>query len=112
MVDARARAGARTTLPEGPRDVDAIEGFDAQAPRRSADAKAVIDARELAARERMIGVERAKLLREEVVRCYREQGVNHLEGCKARVRAYLAATRDVGANGGLNFGEHDRGFGQ
>jgi len=111
MVAADARAGARTRLPEGARDVRAIAGFDARAPRRS-DPSALVDARELAAREQMVAVERAKLLRERVVACYREQGVNHLERCKGEVSAYLASIKNVGSHGGLNFGEHDRGFGQ
>ena len=111
MVSADARAGARTRLPEGARDPKAIPGFDARAPRRS-DPAALVDAREVAAREQMVAVERAKLLRERVVACYRAEGVNHLERCRREVGAYLESIKNVGSHGGLNFGEHDRGFGQ
>jgi hypothetical protein len=47
------------------------------------------------------------LLRESVVACYRAEGVNHLERCGARVRAYLEAIENVGAHR-INAGERDR----
>ena len=52
-------------------------------------------------------VERAKLLRERVVACYRTEGVNHLEKCKGHVKAYLASVKNVGTHA-INAGEHDR----
>ena len=64
-------------------------------------------ARELSAREQMVAVERAKLLRERVVACYRTEGVNHLEKCKGHVKAYLASVKNVGTHA-INAGEHDR----
>ena len=108
MVDAGTYAGARTYLdpasaPRAPADVP---GFDRANPRRSSPA-ATLAAREVAARETMVAVERAKLLREDVVACYRAEGVNHLERCKARVRAYLEAIGNVGAHR-INAGERDR----
>lgn len=108
MVDARTHAGARASLdpataPRAPADVP---GFDAANPRRSAPAS-VLAAREVAARETAVAVERAKLLRESVVACYRAEGVNHLERCGARVRAYLEAIGNVGAHR-INAGERDR----
>jgi len=108
MVDARARAGARTRLEHSarPRTTADVEGFDATNPRDSAPA-ALIEARELSAREQMIAVERAKLLREDVVACYRAEGVNHLERCRGAVARYLESIKNVGTQR-LNFGEHDR----
>ena len=55
----------------------------------------------------MIAVERAKLLREDVVACYRAEGVNHLERCRGAVARYLESIKNVGTQR-LNFGEHDR----
>jgi len=108
MVDARTHAGARTRIdptsaPRAPADVP---GFDQANPRRSAPAT-LLAAREVAARETMVAVERAKLLREDVVACYRAEGVNHLERCGARVEAYLEAIENVGAHR-INAGERDR----
>ena len=101
-------AGARTSLEssDAPRRAEEIEGFDRARPRRS-DPVALIDARELSAREQMVAVERAKLLRERVVACYRTEGVNHLEKCKGHVKAYLASVKNVGTHA-INAGEHDR----
>ena len=108
MVNAGTHAGARvridpTSAPRAPADVP---GFDAANPRRSEPA-AMLAAREVAARETVVAVERAKLLREDVVACYRAEGVNHLERCGARVRAYLDAIENVGAHR-INAGERDR----
>ena len=108
MVAADVTAGARTSLEssDAPRRAEEIEGFDRARPRRS-DPVALIDARELSAREQMVAVERAKLLRERVVACYRTEGVNHLEKCKGHVKAYLASVKNVGTHA-INAGEHDR----
>lgn len=108
MVAADVAAGARTSLEssDAPRGVETIAGFDRAHPRRS-DPVALIDARELSAREQMVAVERAKLLRERVVACYRTEGVNHLEKCKGHVKAYLASVKNVGTHA-INAGEHDR----
>lgn len=108
MVAADITAGARTSLEssDAPRRAEEIEGFDRARPRRS-DPVALIDARELSAREQMVAVERAKLLRERVVACYRTEGVNHLEKCKGHVKAYLASVKNVGTHA-INAGEHDR----
>ena len=108
MVAADVTAGARTSLEssDAPRRAEEIEGFDRARPRRS-DSVALIDARELSAREQMVAVERAKLLRERVVACYRTEGVNHLEKCKGHVKAYLASVKNVGTHA-INAGEHDR----
>ena len=92
--------------PGDARRAEEIEGFDRARPRRS-DSVALIDARELSAREQMVAVERAKLLRERVVACYRTEGVNHLEKCKGHVKAYLASVKNVGTHA-INAGEHDR----
>ena len=97
---------ARCATPTAPRAPADVPGFDAANPRRSAPAS-VLAAREVAARETAVAVERAKLLRESVVACYRAEGVNHLERCGARVRAYLEAIENVGAHR-INAGERDR----
>uniref|UniRef100_A0A7S0WIM7 NADH-ubiquinone oxidoreductase 12 kDa subunit n=2 Tax=Ostreococcus mediterraneus TaxID=1486918 RepID=A0A7S0WIM7_9CHLO len=104
MVNTSTKAGASTTLPSGPAALP--KAFDASAPY--ADPLALIEARETNAREQMVRVERAKILRDRVIECYRIEGVNHLENCKATVGKYLESIKDVGVHR-LNFGEHDRG---
>ena len=108
MVNAGTHAGARVRIDptSAPRSTADVPGFDAANPRRSEPAT-VLAAREVAARETVVAVERAKLLREDVVACYRIEGVNHLERCGARVRAYLDAIENVGAHR-INAGERDR----
>ena len=49
-----------------------------------------------------------QILRDRVIECYRIEGVNHLENCKATVGKYLESIKDLGVHR-LNFGEHDRG---
>jgi hypothetical protein len=82
LTPARARPSTPASAPRAPADVP---GFDRANPRASAPAS-VLAAREVAARETVVAVERAKLLREDVVACYRAEGVNHLERCGARVQ--------------------------
>ncbi|EGD80696.1 hypothetical protein PTSG_01286 [Salpingoeca rosetta] len=43
------------------------------------------------AAQRLIGVEKLKILRERVRKCHREEGVNHFENCAEPVDAYLKA---------------------
>ena len=56
--------------------------------RSSLKGPARIEAQEQWAREKLIAMEEFKMLRGEVERCYRREGVNHLENCKHLVRAY------------------------
>lgn len=50
------------------------------------------------ARERQVAVETVRLLRQDVIACYRKEGVNHYENCKEPVERYvrLVLKRDVG----------------
>ena len=106
MVNTNAKAGAHTRFPSGKTNPETIPGYDPVHPRSGSAPYALVEAREVRAREQMVAVERAKLLRERVVACYRTEGVNHLENCKREVAAYLASIKNVGVQR-LNFGEHD-----
>uniref|UniRef100_B8LPH6 NADH dehydrogenase [ubiquinone] 1 beta subcomplex subunit 10-B n=1 Tax=Picea sitchensis TaxID=3332 RepID=B8LPH6_PICSI len=74
---------------EGPPD-----NFDPQNPY--ADPVAFLEYREYLVREKWIGIETAKILKEKVKWCYRKEGVNHLQKCREIVRQYLDSTRGIG----------------
>ena len=50
------------------------------------------------ARERQVAYETVRLLRRDVIECYRKEGVNHYENCKVPVERYarLVLKQDVG----------------
>ena len=50
------------------------------------------------ARERQVAYETVRLLRQDVIHCYRKEGVNHHENCKEVVERYgrVVLKRDVG----------------
>lgn len=64
------------------------------------------------ARERQVAYETVRLLRQDVIACYRKEGVNHYENCKEVVERYsrVVLKRDVGqvgpkwADEGKNYG--------
>jgi hypothetical protein len=64
------------------------------------------------ARERQVAYETVRLLRRDVIECYRKEGVNHYENCKKPVETYarVVLKRDVGQVGpkysdeGKNYG--------
>lgn len=70
------------------------DNFDPEHPYK--DPIANHEMREYLIREKWIGIEKAKILRERVKWCYRVEGVNHLQKCRHLVKQYLDATRDVG----------------
>lgn len=55
---------------------------------RADDPVAYLRANEQRARERQIAFETVKLLRQDVIHCYREHGVNHYEKCRKVAQAY------------------------
>ena len=65
------------------------ENFDPSSPR--SDPVSFVQQREHSVVEAAIEVEKAKLLREKLTACYREEGVNHLENCKDLVEKYVKA---------------------
>lgn len=66
------------------------------------------------ARERQVAIETVRLLRRDVIECYRREGVNHYENCKEPVEKYakVVLKKDVGQvnpkfkDEGLNYGFH------
>lgn len=58
------------------------------------DPVAWANAREQVMREQMIAKERVKLLRQQVIACYRKEGVNHYVNCKHLTTKYLAIIND------------------
>lgn len=58
------------------------------------DPVAWTNAREQVMREQMVAKERMKLLREQVIACYRKEGVNHYVNCKHLATKYLDIIRD------------------
>lgn len=45
--------------------------------------------REQRSREKAVAIEKAKLARQEVIHCYRKEGVNHYDNCKDVAQKYL-----------------------
>jgi len=62
------------------------------------DPVALIESREYSLRRKMIDVEKAKLLREKVKLCYKEQGVNQQQVCRQFVLNYLESIKNVGVH--------------
>ena len=50
------------------------------------------------ARERQVAYETIRLLQEDVIDCYRREGVNHYENCKVKAEKlyHLAKQKDMG----------------
>jgi len=55
---------------------------------RAKDPVKFLQSSEQRAREQQIAIEYVKILRRDVITCYRKEGVNHLENCKKEVKAY------------------------
>ena len=77
-------AGEAASFPSSP-----PKSFDKSNPY--ADPVAFVQQREHDTRERMIDIEKAKLIRERLRECYRNEGVNHFENCKDLVEKYTEA---------------------
>ncbi|EFJ19389.1 hypothetical protein SELMODRAFT_39227, partial [Selaginella moellendorffii] len=75
-------------------DLDPPENFDPADPH--GDPIAFIEMRDWIVREKWIGVERAKILRERLRACYQREGVNHLKNCRKWAVAYLDAAKNAG----------------
>ena len=80
----KAFAGEAASFPSSP-----PASFDKSNPYE--DPVAFVQQREHDTRERMIDVEKAKLIRERLRECYRNEGVNHFENCKDLVEKYTEA---------------------
>ena len=80
----KAFAGEAASFPSSP-----PTSFDKSNPYE--DPVAFVQQREHDTRERMIDVEKAKLIRERLRECYRNEGVNHFENCKDLVEKYTEA---------------------
>ncbi len=61
---------------------------------RAKDPAGFIRAGEQRAREMQVEIETIKLLRQDVIHCYRKEGVNHYANCKDQVDAYVKAISD------------------
>lgn len=59
------------------------------------DPVAWTNSREQFMREHMIAKERVKLLRQQVIACYRAEGVNHYVNCKHLTTKYLDIIQDT-----------------
>ena len=80
----KAFAGEAASFPSSP-----PKSFDKSNPYK--DPVAFVQQREHDTRERMIDIEKAKLIRERLRECYRNEGVNHFENCKDLVEKYTEA---------------------
>ena len=80
----KAFAGEAASFPSSP-----PTSFDKSNPYE--DPVAFVQQREHDTRERMIDIEKAKLIRERLRECYRNEGVNHFENCKDLVEKYTEA---------------------
>ena len=84
MTETESFAGEAASFPSSP-----PKFFDKSNPY--ADPVAFVQQREHDTRERMIDIEKAKLIRERLRECYRNEGVNHFENCKDLVEKYTEA---------------------
>ncbi|KAK9896266.1 hypothetical protein P389DRAFT_171378 [Cystobasidium minutum MCA 4210] len=57
------------------------------------DYQAVIDAQEAKIRSDWVNTMEARLVREELAKCWREEGVNHYQSCHALSEKYLDMVR-------------------
>mmetsp|Transcript_31666 Transcript_31666/g.75585 ORF Transcript_31666/g.75585 Transcript_31666/m.75585 type:complete len:112 (-) Transcript_31666:126-461(-) len=81
---------------------------------RAKDPVKYLQSLEQRARERQVAIETVRLLRRDVIECYRREGVNHYENCKEPVEKYakVVLKKDVGQvnpkfkDEGLNYGFH------
>ncbi|GBG84846.1 hypothetical protein CBR_g39222 [Chara braunii] len=90
LMEDRAKMGykGQPKFDEGPPDFDPANPY--------ADPVAFFEQREYLTRERFVKVETAKLYREKVRNCYRQEGVNHLQNCREIVKKYLDAVKEIG----------------
>ncbi|KAL3811877.1 hypothetical protein ACHAXA_005543 [Cyclostephanos tholiformis] len=65
---------------------------------RAKDPVKYLQSIEQRARERQVAYETVRLLRRDVIECYRREGVNHYENCKGPVEAYarVVLKQDIG----------------
>lgn len=65
---------------------------------RAADPVGYLQSVEQRARERQIAYETVKLLRRDVIACYRKEGVNHYENCRKEYQALydVISKKDLG----------------
>ena len=61
---------------------------------RASNAAANLKAGEQRAREMQVEIETVRLLRQDVVSCYRREGVNHYKNCRKEVDAYVECISD------------------
>ncbi|GMH53885.1 hypothetical protein TL16_g01555 [Triparma laevis f. inornata] len=61
---------------------------------RAADTVGFHNAGEQRSREMQVEIETIKLLRQDVVSCYRREGVNHYANCRKEVDKYVTAISD------------------
>lgn len=101
----RARAGVCTSAttqskmgdePElGPRLSDVnLKPYPHVPKDDRSDPVAWANSREQFMREHLIAKERVKLLRQQVIACYRKEGVNHYVNCKHLTTKYLEMIQD------------------
>ncbi|CAL5227974.1 g11023 [Coccomyxa viridis] len=79
--------------------------FDPEDPY--ADPAALIEQRIKKTHEKMVQIEKAKVLREKLGECYMSEGVNSLQACKELALDYLQSIQGIGF-GQLNSGRFDR----
>mmetsp|Transcript_35032 Transcript_35032/g.53731 ORF Transcript_35032/g.53731 Transcript_35032/m.53731 type:complete len:110 (+) Transcript_35032:2401-2730(+) len=65
---------------------------------RALDPNKLLLAKEQRAREHNVAIETLRLLRKDVIQCYRAEGLNHYDKCKAVCEKYykVASQRDSG----------------
>jgi hypothetical protein len=65
---------------------------------RAKDPVKFLQAVEQRARERQVAYETVRLLRQDVITCFRKEGVNHYENCKEETEKYykVIIKKDVG----------------
>lgn len=92
-VKDRLRIGERIELRVQkyfPRVPDFARDEEGRVIKTSLAGPARVEAKEQLVREKLVATEETKMLKEEVTRCYRREGVNHRETCRRLVEAYAA----------------------
>ncbi|KAK9811632.1 hypothetical protein WJX72_007305 [[Myrmecia] bisecta] len=70
------------------------ENFNPEDPY--ADPLALLEYREYTAWDKMVKVEKAKIIRDNLRQCYLKEGVNHYQNCRELALKYIESIKNVG----------------
>ncbi|KAI9221302.1 hypothetical protein BC828DRAFT_381369 [Blastocladiella britannica] len=71
------------------------------------DPVAVLEARDQHLRAEWVEVLKTRIIREKLVRCYKREGVNHVDNCKHLVTAYVDRVKRGGIQSWRQYGDSE-----